>query len=157
MENTIDIPLCLALGNSKVGEAWTFSLPSFVTCPGASPWCRKHCYAWRLEKLRPSCRRAYVRNLAISLEPKRFVPYVLDALPENATLVRIHVGGDYYAKEYCDAWYDICKTRPDTKFWSYSRSWQMPTLLPGLERLRALSNLELFASTDTDMPLPPPD
>lgn len=157
MENTIDIPLCLALGNSKVGEVWTFSLPSFITCPGASPWCRKHCYAWRLERLRPSCRLAYTRNLALSLEPDRFVPYVLEALPKDAPLVRIHVGGDYYDREYADAWYDICEARPDTHFWGYTRSWAVPSLLPELQRLHVLSNLQLFASTDTDMPLPPPD
>ena len=155
MEQEITVPLCLALGNNKVGRVWTFSLPSFVTCPGASPWCRKHCYAWRLERLRPACRRAYVRNLTLSLYRERFIKHVLESLPEDAPLVRIHVGGDYYGPEYAAAWRDICDARPDTQFWSYTRSWAVPMILPHLELLRAAPNLQLFGSVDTDMPLPP--
>lgn len=155
MEEEITVPLCLPLGNNKVGRVWTFSLPSFVTCPGASPWCRKHCYAWRLERLRPTCRRAYVRNLTLSLYPERFVEHVLESLPEDAPLVRIHVGGDYYGPEYAAAWRDICDARPDTQFWSYTRSWAVPMILPHLELLWAAPNLQLFGSVDPDMPLPP--
>ena len=155
MEREFAVPLCLALGNTKVGRVWTFSLPSFVTCPGASTWCRQHCYAWRFERLRPNCGRAYVRNLALSLEPDLFVGHVLESLPEDAPLVRIHVGGDYYSVEYAEAWCSICKARPNTQFWSYTRSWCVATLRPTLEQLRALSNLELFASLDPEMALPP--
>ena len=155
MDQEFAVPLCLAKGNSKVGRVWTFSLPSFVTCPGASTWCREHCYAWRLERLRPNCRRAYVRNLALSLESERFAVHVLDALPKDAPLVRVHVGGDYYSPEYCAAWREICQARPHTQFWSYSRSWSVATLRPMLEQLRALSNVEMFASLDPQMPLPP--
>ena len=60
-------------GNMKVGEVFSFSLPSKVTCPGASPWCLKHCYAYRYERLRPSCQKAYKRNLALTKNPDTFV------------------------------------------------------------------------------------
>jgi hypothetical protein len=151
------VPLCIAQGNTKVGKVWTFSLPGFVTCPGASAWCREHCYAGRFERLRPNCRRAYVRNLALSLEPDRFIRSVLDALPESAPFVRVHVGGDYYNPEYIAAWRRICAARPRTTFWAYTRSWNTGNLLPPLEDLRAQDNMRLFASTDPGMPLPPPD
>lgn len=157
MTEDFAVPLCIAEGNVKVGKVWTFSLPSFVTCPGASPWCRKHCYALRLERLRPTCRQAYVRNLSLSLYPERFVEYVLELLPEDAPLVRVHVGGDYYSQEYCTSWLQICQARPDTLFWCYTRAWSIPTLRPSLEELRALHNVQLLASTDPDMPLPPAD
>jgi len=155
MEHELAVPLCLGIGNNKVGRVWTFSLPSFVTCPGASSWCRQHCYAWRFERLRPNCHRAYLRNLALSLEPERFVSHVLDSLPEDAALVRVHVGGDYYSPEYCQAWYRICEARPETQFWAYTRSYAVATLRPALEQLRALPNLAMFASVDPDMPAPP--
>ncbi len=156
MEEDFAVPLCISsAGNTKVGRVWTFSLPSFVTCPGASVWCRKHCYAWRFERLRPNCRQAYVRNLALSLKPDRFVAHVLESLPEDAPLVRIHVGGDYYAPEYCKAWAWICQARPNTHFWSYTRSWNIRLLQTPLEHLRQQANLQLFASTDPDMPDPP--
>ena len=155
MEEEFAIPICLTQGNRKVGRVWTFSLPSFVTCPGASTWCREHCYARRFEKFRPNCRQAYVRNLALSLEPDRLVAKVLDTLPEDAKVVRIHVGGDFYDRHYVESWERICRARPATQFWAYTRSWSVPTLLPSLEKLRSLDNVELFASVDTDMPLPP--
>ena len=156
MEEEFAVPLCLVpQGNRKVGRVWTFSLPSFVTCPGASVWCRQHCYARRFEQIRPNCRRAYVRNLALSLEPERFIAHMLETLPDDTPLVRIHVGGDYYSPEYCASWLRICKARPATLFWSYTRSWFATTLRPGLDQLQALSNLVLFASSDPDMPLPP--
>ena len=157
MDQDFAVPLCLTQGNSKVGRVWTFSLPSFVTCPGASVWCRQHCYAWRFEWFRPNCHRAYARNLALSLDADRFVSHVLKSLPEDAGPVRVHVSGDYYAAEYTAAWSRICKARPQTPFWSYTRSWTIPTLRPGLEELRALPNVELMASLDPEMPEPPED
>ena len=155
MEQDFAVPLCLSMGNTKVGQVWTFSLPSFVTCPGASPWCRQHCYAARFERLRANCRRAYVRNLALSLEPERFVPEVLGALPADAPLVRVHVSGDFYSPEYAQSWIEVCKERPRTRFWAYTRSWVLASLRPALERLQSLPNVELLASLDPQMVLPP--
>ena len=157
MVEGLEIPICLPVGNIKVGKVYTFSLPSFVTCPGASNWCRTHCYAARIERLRPNSRRAYARNLALSLDPGRFTAHLLDSLPEDAPLVRVHVGGDFHSREYCESWIDVCKARPRTEFWSYTRSWSVKTLLPILEQLRLLPNVQLFASVDADMPLPPED
>jgi hypothetical protein len=155
MNQEFDVPLCLALGNQKVGRVWTFSLPSLVTCPGASPWCREHCYARRLERFRTNCRQAYLRNLTLSQEPDHLVNKVLASLPEDAKHMRIHVGGDFYSAAYIRAWITICEARPHTRFGAYTRSWVVPELLPSLEQLRALPNVELFASTDPDMSLPP--
>lgn len=149
-------PLCMpAAGNIKVGKVWTFSLPSVLTCPGASAWCRAHCYAKRIERLRPHCLRAYMKNMVLSMEPERFVEHVLEALPNNAGHVRVHVGGDFYSKEYVESWIEVCKARPHTKFWSYTRSWNVKPLLPIMEQLRALPNIQLWASVDPDMPMPP--
>jgi hypothetical protein len=155
MDQEFDTPLCLALGNRKVGRVWTFSLPSVLTCPGATAWCRAHCYARRIERLRPNCRRAYGRNLSISLSSERFVERVLDDLPADATHVRIHVGGDFYDAAYIESWRRICLARPNTFFWTYTRSWIDNQLRPALEKLRALPNVQIFASVDPGMPPPP--
>ncbi len=152
---TIDVPLCIPEGNSKVGNVRTFSLPAYATCPGASAWCLKHCYAARIERIRPNCRMAYARNLALSLDPETFVHRMLKSLPEDTPLVRIHVGGDLYSIDYIQAWEEICHARPLTRFWSYTRSWTLSKMLPLLERLKDLPNVQLFASVDTDMPMPP--
>jgi len=147
----------LGEGNAKVGDVFTFSLPSRVTCPGASEWCLKHCYAHRYERLRPACRRAYQRNLILAQRTDGFVRVMTGIVPRIIPSMRIHVGGDFYSAQYCQAWFRICSALPHTKFWAYTRSCVVPRLLPALEKLRALPNVELFASIDPTMPLPSKD
>ena len=142
-------------GNKKLGEVFTFSLPSHTSCPGASSWCKKHCYAARFERLRPTCRNAYERNLIMAKNPQHFTETVIGILPRILPCMRIHVSGDFFSPEYIDSWIEICAAFPQTKFWTYTRSWMVPELLGPLERLRMLPNVELFASTDPTMPLPP--
>ena len=150
-ETTITMPL----GNRKVGRVYTFSLPTLKSCPGASDWCREHCYASRYEKFRPSVREAYSRNWRISQRPGQLVNHVLNALPLYAGHMRIHVAGDFFSKEYIEAWRLICELRPNTQFWAYTRSWVIPELWDALDELRQLPNIQLFASVDAGMPNPP--
>jgi len=145
----------LGKGNIKVGPILTFSLPSRFTCPGASRWCAKHCYAARFERIWPNCRLAYSRNLLLTWNIPRFVRLMLRNIPKNLPVLRIHVSGDFHDPSYIYGWIKIARARPRTQFWAYTRSWTMPTLLPALEQLRALPNCHIFASVDPDMPDPP--
>lgn len=153
MKNTV--PLCVGKGNGKLGDVLTFSLPSTATCPGASPWCLNHCYAWRLERIRPNCRRAYKRNEALTLDSDEFVERILEMIPEFAACFRIHVGGDFHSSQYIDSWNRICSARPHVRFWAYTRSWILPSLRWPLESLRRLENVQIFGSTDPTMGRPP--
>lgn len=152
----IAIEPSLGKGNIKVGPILTFSLPSRFSCPGASTWCLKHCYAARFERIRPDCRLAYSRNLVLSWNTQRFVRAILKGLPRDLPVLRIHVSGDFYSRSYALAWLYIARKRPQTLFWAYTRSWANPSILSALERLRALENVHLFASLDPGMPDPPP-
>ncbi len=154
----MEIPtLCVGDGNQKIGaHVPTFSLPSKMTCPGKSVWCVNHCYADRYERMRPSIRSAYERNLAIARYPALLVNFMLGALSNTQTWFRIHPAGDFFSEAYIDSWSEIIQAKPGIQFWAYTRSWRLSTLLPGLEGLRALPNVQIFASTDPDMPLPPP-
>ena len=145
----------LGEGNGKVGEVINFSLPSVITCPGASSWCLKKCYADRLEKIRPACRRAYQHNLTLARDTRRFIHIMTGVIPRIAPCFRIHVSGDFFSREYIEAWTAICRAFPPIRFWTYTRSWAVPELLPSLLALRSLPNVHLFASTDPTMPLPP--
>lgn len=145
----------LGEGNMKVGDVFTFSLPSKTTCPGASIWCLKHCYAHRYEQFRPGCRKAYGENLALTQDPKEFVRTMTGILPRIMPAFRIHVSGDFYSAPYAEAWTEICRAFPQTLFWGYTRSWQVPELQGPLHGLRNLANVQIFASVDPDMPLPP--
>jgi len=145
----------LGEGNIKVGEVFNFSLPSITTCPGASRWCLKHCYAYRYERLRPACRKAYRHNLALAQDTEKFIRTLIGILPRIMPCFRIHVSGDLFSAAYCKAWIRICSEFPQTRFWAYTRSWSVAELLAPLDQLRALENVNLFASTDQTMPLPP--
>jgi hypothetical protein len=147
--------LSISTHNRKVGNLCTFSLPALITCPGASPWCKQHCYALRLERLRPSCRNAWRHNYALTRDPERFISVMLKHLPRGLPCMRFHVSGDFYSASYIDAVRAICRVRSTTRFWAYTRGWVVPELMPALERLRALPNVTLFASVDPTMPDPP--
>jgi hypothetical protein len=93
----------LGEGNTKVGDVFTFSLPSKTTCPGASPWCLSHCYAHRYEVRRPGCRKAYQANLNLASAPQVFARRMIGILPRILPCFRIHVSGDFNSAQYIDA------------------------------------------------------
>jgi hypothetical protein len=79
-----------------------------------------------------------------------------DELPLDAKLVRLHVSGDFTTPEYIQHWIKLVLEHPDVHFWGYTRSWRLPDLLPDLNRLRALPNVQLFASMDKSIKERPP-
>ena len=149
------VQACIGKANSKLGRIPTFSLPSRLTCPGASAWCIEHCYARRFERLRPFCRTGYSHNLVLTWDTERFVSTMLKAISPDLSCFRIHVCGDIYDREYSKSWECICLQRPGVQFCAYTRSWAQPELRPALEELKQLPNIQLIGSTDPTMPTPP--
>ena len=47
---------------------------------------------------------------------------ICDSLPKKFDVLRVHVGGDYFSKEYLLAWIEVAKRNPDKLFYSYSKS-----------------------------------
>jgi hypothetical protein len=143
-------------GNTKLGMdgVYTFSrLPGRIggTCPGATPECQDICYAMRVIKT-PPVWDMWAKNSAFGRELEN----ANDPLPPDAKIVRIHVSGDFDSANYVDEWYYLAKARPDVRFFGYTRSWRVPKLLGALEQLRALPNVQLFASMDKSMDELPP-
>ena len=62
--------------------------------------------AWRYEKDRVEC----VADL------------ICKSLPEKFDIMRVHVGGDYFSKDYLQAWIEVAKRNPEKIFYSYSKS-----------------------------------
>lgn len=158
-----DAPL-LEPGNSKTGKeskiyqrVLVWNIPAVKTCPGASSWCKSHCYNGDdiLVKY-PS--QEWAKNYAYYLNDadglKRKLISMLQ-MYEDKIAVRIHSSGDFFSVEYIDFWYSIVKTAQNANFWAYTRSWSIPYLYPNLEKLRNLENIQLFASWDKTMPAPP--
>ena len=155
MNQALSEEVTIGAGNQKLGAIATFSLPSETTCPGASAWCSRLCYAVRMEKRWLNCGDAYAFNFLASLNPESFVQGMLNRIPPDLPALRIHVGGDFYAAFYAEAWRQICRQRPHTRFWAYTRSWTVTGIRQSLEDFKQLPNVQIFASTDPSMPLPP--
>jgi hypothetical protein len=157
-------PPGLERGNVKTGTSGTlfstvliWNLPSVATCPGASPWCLTGCYTAdeRADVFPVSTWRSNWG--AFFSAPDRLASAILRQL-DTATpdvAVRIHSSGDFFSVDYVEWWNSIVRARPAVSFWAYTRSWAVPALREALEKLRSESNVQLFASWDDSMPLPP--
>jgi hypothetical protein len=143
----------LQQGNTKLGEGiYTFSLPPVATCPGASPSCRRECYALRGRF--HFLRDAYRRYLAESQEEGFAAKMIGEIRRRWAGCVRIHVAGDFYSAEYVRKWVAIAQACPGTRFYVYTRSWRNPDIVGALEELSRCRNVRLWYSCDHDTGIP---
>lgn len=128
-------------GNPKLGPGvYTYSRTAVATCPGRTIWCSNKCYAKRVDG---------IVGMVWHANEDDDIP---GELPEDCTLFRWHVGGDFDTEEYLRSWIVVVKDHPHVQFWGYTRSWRVPELLSLLTELRDLPNVVLFASTDQDVP-----
>jgi len=128
----------------------TFTLPAGYTCPGAKdclaradrktgkvkdgPDTEFRCFMASLEATFPSLRAMVWENyeqLQVTLKQDKLAgfensPHTADlihnSLPKKFDVLRVHVGGDYFTKEYLQAWIEVAKRNPDKVFYSYSKS-----------------------------------
>jgi hypothetical protein len=130
------------VGNDKLGKKVSvINREAGATCPGESEFCLG-CYAKHGAFLMYGIQKKYHDGI-ISV-PKKLRP-----------LCRIHASGDFDTVEYIRDVVKWVNENPETTFWAYTRSWNVARLLPDLEILRALPNVQLFASVDTFMPSAP--
>jgi len=125
-------------------RVYNWNLRAIATCPGRTPLCESLCYAdkgrYTMQAARHTANRTVAETFAGIVERT-------ENLPRGAWL-RIHTSGDFYSAEYVDRWWLAACLRPDVRFWAYTRSFAVPEILPALERLRSLPNVQLFASVD---------
>lgn len=127
------------LGFSK-NQVVAFDLPAGFTCPAAN-LCLAYanrqtgkitdgkdaqfrCYASSTESAFPNSRHAHWHNYD-ALEACNGVygmaSAILAALPKNVKVVRVHASGDYYKRDYFDAWCLVAAVRPDVVFFGYTK------------------------------------
>jgi hypothetical protein len=134
-----------------------FSLPRDITCPGATVWCRKFCYARYGRHIFPSVRKARAANVELA-ERADFVDIMVRAIEKlykkGIRTLRLHEEGDFYSIEYIKKWIEIIKElrrrNIDIFIYAYTRSWRIPTMLPYLEKMRELPRVQVIASTDSE-------
>ena len=66
------------------------------------------------------------------------------SLPEKATVIRIHVGGDFFNENYMRAWTIVAKNNPNVTFYAYTKS--LPYWIKLKDEKVIPSNFKLNAS-----------
>lgn len=155
---------------NKVNKAGTqsvianaFSLPSgqAFSCPGATAFCEKICYAGKLERMYPSFRRLVVSNYEqlrdASLEDMTVLlgsmvtEFDKECDNKNAPkMFRIHADGDFFSLDYAKAWVRVIRDNPQIHFWVYTRSFtERLNVLPIITaRGKGIDNLVVYVSAD---------
>jgi Gene product 88 len=143
----------LTQGNDKVGDAihlWSLPTGEDGACPGSTSVCKTHCYA-------RSGRFRFTRveeRLAWNFQQAQEADFV-DAMSREIRLrgclvVRVHASGDFFDAEYARKWLTIMKRCPTPKFYWYTRSWRIASILPVLIEMSQLPNCVGWFSTDSE-------
>lgn len=141
-------------GNGKTGndggivsEILIWSLPAGITCPGASSYCRKVCYAAEKKEYE-------INNLKMFLNNREELHKYINEKLENTgkkVAVRIHSAGDFFSREYIEFWHEIVTENPHILFWTYTKSWRIRELAIYIEKLDMLQNINIYYSWDRTM------
>jgi hypothetical protein len=122
--------------NSELAKTgvWAWTLPAhwvalpdgskFTTCPNAGV-CAAACYAkagrWRFKTVLA----AHTRKLMMVLNdlPGWQAAMVAELTKKKYTgkFIRIHDGGDFFSREYAQAWADVAAAHPDKTFYAYTK------------------------------------
>jgi hypothetical protein len=141
----------------------TFGLPSgnAFSCPGATSFCERICYAGKLEKQYKNVTRVLISNFETLLYAdyiggigemayllrEMVAEFVKDCDKRGADKkFRIHWDGDFFSRDYALAWADTIKSFPDVSFWVYTRSFTEQCFV--IDILAGIENLTLYLSAD---------
>jgi hypothetical protein len=141
----------------SVAIANTFGLPAGkqYSCPGATSVCERVCYAGKLEKQYKAVRDVLLHNWDLLREADvnemtRLLTEMVDDFRADSEKrqapkdFRIHWDGDFFSDDYAMAWKLVMESRPDVRFWVYTRTASAARIL------RDTENLSLYFSADDD-------
>lgn len=133
---TVRRPARLLTQNSEMRQigVWNWSLPAWAgrlpdgrtynTCPSAGI-CAQACYARHGTYTWPVVRAKHQANLTYVLDDlagwQAAMVAELSATKFRGAWIRIHDSGDFFSDSYLQAWLDICRARPDTNFYAYTK------------------------------------
>ncbi|NKQ59393.1 hypothetical protein HFP15_41830 [Amycolatopsis sp. K13G38] len=133
---TVRRPARLLTQNSEMRQigVWNWSLPAWAgrlpdgrtynTCPSAGI-CAQACYARHGAYTWPVVRAKHQANLTYVLDDlagwQAAMVAELGATKFRGVWIRIHDSGDFFSDSYLQAWLDICRARPDTSFYAYTK------------------------------------
>jgi hypothetical protein len=125
---------------------------NFLTCPNAGA-CATLCYARNGTYNFSNVKAAHVRNLEsylndpdgwiekmkIEISKKKYRPtgkvrdlkvipadnFAIRWIVNGGKAIRIHDSGDFFSREYLEAWIDVVKSFPDVMFYAYTKEVEM--------------------------------
>lgn len=151
-----------ASGNAK--GANSFGLPSGIafSCPGATSFCEKICYAGKLEKVYKGVRGILMNNWDLLKDADLpTMTRLIDAMVSEFVAetdkqvakgvkasydFRIHWDGDFFSRDYAVAWSTVILRHQNVTFWVYTRSFTGPVQV--IDILAGIPNLVLYLSAD---------
>lgn len=124
----------LKLAPTKDVKYIIWNLPAIITCPYATEHCKFYCYAVKAERCYPSARESRAAHFEAA-QKADFVERMVFTIEANLNrpgykaakrvVVRIHESGDFFSKEYADAWRRIAAHFTGDKrvvFMAYTKS-----------------------------------
>jgi len=144
---------------AKIKNAFGLPAGSNKSCPGMTGVCEKICYANKLEKLFPGFRNAMEHNWEQVKDASfdQLVEALNHIIGEFETdcdkwgaekYFRIHHDGDFFSEVYAQSWAEVIKSRPDTQFWVYTRSFVDKLNIVPI--IAGIDNLSVYLSVDED-------
>jgi hypothetical protein len=132
-------------------DVYNFGIPAFQsntglkTCPMAGV-CASGCYARSGTYRFGNVVNAYENRLQLT-QNENFIPIMVAEISlktiqskskGNTCLIRIHDSGDFYSKDYTNAWYSIMKQCPNTRFYAYTKMVAMMSQFEPLPNFRLI-------------------
>lgn len=143
----------------NVSIANTFGLPAGknYSCPGATDYCERICYAGKIEKVYPNVRSTLLHNWNLLKDAEagimiRLLDDMITAFEKECDKrgarkdFRIHWDGDFFNDDYTIAWAIVIKWHPNVRFWVYTRVRGAAEFLHN----QNFENLSLYFSADPD-------
>ena len=125
----------LAKATGKV--VYAFDLPAGWSCPAADICLSKahkktghitdgkdalfRCYAASLEAVYPAVRRLRWHNFDLLRNTSDMHKLIVDSLPSNLEILRLHSSGDFFNKTYHRAWMQVAIENPSITFYGYTK------------------------------------
>ena len=145
--------ISISNGNIKMGKIPSVSLPSILTCRKCD--CQKKCYAAKIERLRPSVRKAYGTNLSILKEDPDTYWREVEAAIMMSRFFRFHVGGDIPDMSYLIRMVGVAARQPHCQILCFTKKFELVNQL--LDTGAVLSpNLHLIFSGWTGLQMENP-
>lgn len=139
-------------GNTKMGPIPSISLPAIKTCRACA--CHDKCYAHKLEKLRPSVRKAYESNLNLyTRDPDTYWREAEAAIMMNRYF-RFHVSGDIPDYDYLLHMISIASRVPTCEILCFTKRYEFVNR--ALEALTLPANLHIIFSGWKGLPMDNP-